>query len=120
MGETKLHSEEVEDNSALGKAIRYFIKHYEGLSCFCRVENAKLDNNAIEAMLKIVVRDRKNAMFHRNQTGATIGDIVTSLIATASEAQINVFEYFILLQQEKEAVKANPADYLPWNYTESR
>lgn len=119
-GETKLHSEEVEDNSALGKAVRYFIKHYEGLNCFCRIENAKLDNNAIEAMLKIVVRDRKNAMFHRNQTGATIGDIVTSLIATASEAQINVFEYFILLQQEKEAVKANPADYLPWNYTESR
>ncbi|MFT6122236.1 MAG: hypothetical protein ACJASG_000759 [Oleiphilaceae bacterium] len=119
-GETKLQSEQVEDNSALGKAIRYFIKHYEGLTCFCRVENAKLDNNEIEAMLKIVVRDRKNAMFHRNQTGATIGDIVTSLIATASEAQINVFEYFILLQQEKEAVKANPAKFLPWNYTEHK
>ena len=33
-GETKLQSEEVEHNSALGKAIRYFIKHYEGLTCF--------------------------------------------------------------------------------------
>lgn len=119
-GETKLQSEEVEHNSALGKAIRYFIKHYEGLTCFCRIENAKLDNNAVEAILKIVVRDRKNAMFHRNQTGATIGDIVTSLIATASEAQINVFEYFILLQQEKEAVKANPAKFLPWNYTANK
>jgi transposase len=71
-------------------------------------------------MLKIVVRDRKNAMFHRIQTGATIGDIVTSLIATASDAQINVFEYFILLQEEKEAVKANPAKFLPWNYTENK
>lgn len=119
-GETKLQSEEVEHNSALGKAIRYFIKHYEGLTCFCRVENAKLDNNEIEAMLKIIVRDRRNAMFHRNQTGATIGDIVTSLIATGSEAQINVFEYFIMLQQEKEAVKANPEKYLPWNYTETK
>ena len=119
-GETKLQSEEVEHNSALGRAIRYFIKHYEGLTCFCRIENAKLDNNEIEAMLKIIVRDRRNAMFHRNQTGATIGDIVTSLIATASEAQINVFEYFILLQQEKEAVKANPAKFLPWNYTANK
>jgi transposase len=119
-GETKLQSDEVEDNSALGRALRYFIKHYDGLTCFCRVENAKLDNNEIEAMLKIIVRDRKNAMFHRNQTGATIGDIVTSLIATASEAQINVFEYLILLQQQKEAVKASPAKFLPWNYTENK
>ena len=59
-------------------------------------------------------------MFHRNQTGATIGDIGTSLIATASEAQINVFEYFIVLQQQKEAVKVNPAKFLPWNYTENK
>jgi hypothetical protein len=62
----------------------------------------------------------KNAMFHRNQTGATIGDIVTSFIATASEAQINVLEYFMVLQQQKEAVKANPAKFLPWNYTENK
>ena len=58
-GETHLADETVEANSGLGKAIRYFIKHYEGLSLFCQVAGAKLDNNAIEAMLKIVVRDRK-------------------------------------------------------------
>lgn len=69
-------------------------------------------------MLKIVVRDRKNTMFHKNQTDATIGDVVTSLIATASEASINVFEYFLLLQQQKEAVKADPVRYLPWNDTQ--
>ncbi|WP_425307109.1 hypothetical protein [Glaciecola punicea] len=35
------------------------MKHYEGLTCFCRIETAKLQNNEIEAMLKIIVRDRK-------------------------------------------------------------
>jgi transposase len=58
-GETHLANETIEENSGLGKAMRYFIKHYGGLSLFCHVGGAKLDNNAIEAMLKIVVRDRK-------------------------------------------------------------
>ncbi|MFT4806748.1 MAG: transposase [Paraglaciecola sp.] len=80
---------------------------------------AKLDNNAIEAMLKIVVRDRKNAMFHKTLLGATIGDVITSMIATGSEAGINVMDYFTLLQREHEHAKAEPEKYLPWNYLES-
>jgi transposase len=115
-GETHLANETVEENSGLGKAIRYFIKHYVGLSYFCSTEGVKIDNNRIEAMLKIVVRDRKNAMFHKTLLGATIGDVITSVIATASEAGINVFDYFTTLQQEKEQVKSTPENYLPWNY----
>ncbi|AQS36624.1 Transposase IS66 family [Shewanella psychrophila] len=115
-GEEHLSSGKVESNSSLGCALRYFIKHYEGLSCFCTFDGVKLDNNLIEAMLKIIVRDRKNAMFHKTLHGATIGDIITSMIASASEAGINVFEYFTTLQREKVQVRANPERYLPWNY----
>lgn len=114
-----LDSETVEENSGLAKAINYFVKHYEGLTCFCRHEGAMLDNNQIEAMLKIIVRDRKNAMFHKNLNGATIGDVITSMIATASEAGVNVFEYFTALQQHRVRVKANPEKFLPWNYLEN-
>ena len=116
--ETHLNDETVEENSGLGKAMRYFIKHFAGLSYFCHYEGVDIDNNRIEAMLKIIVRDRKNAMFHKTLLGATIGDIITSMIATASEAGINVFEYFTFLQREKDKVKTNPAHYLPWNYLE--
>lgn len=115
-GETHLANETVEENSGLGKAIRYFIKHYVGLSYFCSLEGVKIDNNRIEAMLKIVVRDRKNAMFHKTLLGATIGDVITSVIATASESGVNVFDYFTTLQREHEQVKMNPENYLPWNY----
>ena len=118
-GETHLAEETIEENSGLGTAIKYFIKHYEGLSLFCHVAGAKIDNNAIEAMLKIVVRDRKNAMFHKTQLGATIGDVITSMIATGSEAGVNVMDYFTLLQREHEHAKAEPEKYLPWNYLES-
>jgi transposase len=115
-GEAHIANETVEENSGLGKAIRYFLKHYVGLSYFCSMKGVKIDNNRIESMLKIIVRDRKNAMFHKTLLGATIGDVVTSVIATASEAGINVFDYFTTLQQESAQVKAHPENYLPWNY----
>jgi hypothetical protein len=119
-GETHLREGSVEENSGLGKAIRYFNKHYDGHSCFCRIAGVKLDNNAIEAMLKIVVRDRRNAMFHKTLLGATIGDVITSMIATGSEAGMNVFEYFTVLQHTQDKVKMSPERYLPWNYLQAK
>tara|TARA_B110001454_G_scaffold209803_1_gene223677 strand:+ start:910 stop:2499 length:1590 start_codon:yes stop_codon:yes gene_type:complete len=118
-GEIHLENETVEANSGLGKAIKYFNKHYTGLTQFCIIEGAKLDNNAIEAILKIIVRDRRNAMFRKTLAGAAIGDVITSMIVTASEAGANVFEYFNFLQQNKDKVKAEPEKYLPWNYLEN-
>ena len=44
-GQTQLDTEQVEANSGLGKAIRYFLNHYDGLTRFCTVEGALLDNN---------------------------------------------------------------------------
>lgn len=115
-GQQHLDSGEVEANSSLGRAIKYFIKHFDELSAFCTTQGAKIDNNQLEAMLKIVVRDRKNAMFHKTLHGAVIGDVITSLIATASEAGINVFEYFTTLQRERKQVRKHPDTYLPWCY----
>jgi len=109
----------VEENSGLGKAIRYFIKHYEGLTRFCHVVGAQLDNNEIEAALKLAVRNRKNAGFYKTQAGASIGDVIMSMIATCTQSGVNAFEYFNLLQRENQKVVANPEKYLPWNYQEN-
>ncbi|KGJ89813.1 IS66 family transposase [Thalassotalea sp. ND16A] len=110
----------VEENSSLGKAIRYFIKHYDGLIKFCRIEGAALDNNLMEAQLKLVVRNRKNAQFHKTLAGASIGDVITSLIATSAAAGINAFDYFNVLQREHVKVAENPEHYLPWNYQQNQ
>jgi hypothetical protein len=100
----------------LAKAIRYFDKHYEGLTGFCRIQGAQLDNNSMEQQLKLIVRGRKNAGFYKTQAGASVSDVITSLIATAARAGINVFDYFNAIQSHQEAVKANPEKWLPWNY----
>jgi len=115
-GQTQLDQETAEENSGLGKAIRYFIKHYAGLTRFCTVAGAKLDNNAMEAQLKLIVRGRKNASFYRTLAGAAISDIITSVIATCERAGANAFEYLNALQRHQDTVKANPKAWLPWNY----
>jgi transposase len=58
-------------------------------------------------------------MFNKTLLGATIGDVITSMIATGSEAGINVFEYFTVLRHAQDKVKANPEQYLPWNYLQA-
>ena len=118
-GNEHLKNNTVEENSGLGLAIKYFNKHYHELTSFCRLEGAKLDNNAMEAQLKLKIRNRKNAMFYKTLSGASISDVITSIIATAGKAGINVFNYFNLLQREREKVIANPENYLPWNYLEN-
>jgi len=111
-------SDTAENNSGLGKAIAYFDRHFQRLTLFCQVEGAKLDNNYMEAILKLIVRNRKNAYFYKTLAGAAISDTITSCIATAAQANINVFDYFNAIQRNQAEVKTNPGAWLPWNYTE--
>ena len=106
----------LEENSSLGKAITYFNNHFDRLTLFCQIEGAKIDNNFMEAMLKLIVRNRKNAYFYKTLAGAGISDVITSFIATAMQADVNVFDYFNAIQRHRQAVKKNPADWMPWNY----
>jgi len=58
-------------------------------------------------------------MFHKTLSGASIGDVITSMVATASWAGINIFDYLNTLQREQKAVKLAPENYLPWNYQQT-
>ena len=115
-GETQLEKQAVEGNSGLGKAIDYFLKHYNGLTAFCHIPGVKLDNNLMEMMLKLIARGRKNAYFYKTLAGAKVGDVITSLIATCELNGINPFEYLVALQQNRWKVGRHPECWLPWNY----
>ena len=118
-GHEQLNNNRVEANSALGKAIRYFDKHFDGLSGFCHHVGAQLDNNRMEQQLKLIVRNRKNAGFYKTAIGAHVGDIITSLIATCAQAGINAFEYFNAIQRGNDRVKQTPEAWLPWCYEQT-
>ena len=106
----------MEENSGVGKAIRYFDKHYEGLTRFCAREGAKLDNNDMEQKIKLAVLNRKNSSFFKSAVGANVGDVLTSIMATAAAAGVNIFDYLNALQRNRARVKLNPEQWLPWCY----
>ncbi len=112
-------SDEIEPNSTFGKACAYFLNHFEDLCRFCHVPGAKLDNNGVEQILKLIIRVRKNSLFYKTQEGADVGDILTTVLATAVANNVNVFEYLVHLQQNWFDVGRNPQNWLPWNYQQT-
>jgi hypothetical protein len=115
----KMASESFEEYSALGKAIKYFLKYYPGLIMFCVALGAPIDNNRMEEKLKIVIRGRKTSHFYKTVNGAGVANVIISLIATAAQAGANSYDYLVTLQKNRDQVKANPKNWLPWNYQET-
>jgi hypothetical protein len=112
--ESYLTSTAKEEHGGFGKACKYFLKHYGGLTQFCRVIRTPIDNNRMEEGLKVKIRSRKTSHFYRTQTGADVANVLTSVIATTYRNDINPFHYLNCLQRNSETVKVNPASWLPW------
>ena len=108
-----------EEHSTLAKALKYFLRHYEGLTATCIFENADLENNIAERALKLIIRSRRNSLFCKTEEGAKTTNILTSIVATCAANQINAFEYFIWLQQNRVQVEQNPKHYLPWVFAKT-
>lgn len=106
----------VEPNSALGKAFRYFQRHWEGLTTFLRDGRAPLDSNAVERSLKRVVLHRKNALFFRTEHGAAVGDMLMSVIETCRVNGLGAADYLTRIVRNAVAVRQQPERWLPWNY----
>lgn len=108
----------VEPHSALGKALRYLIRHWDALTLFLRQAGAPLDNNLCERALKRAILHRKGSMFYKTPNGAQVGDIYMSLIHTCTLCGVNPFDYLNALQRHAPAVMDHAAQWLPWNYHE--
>jgi len=109
----------VEPNSVLGSAITYMLKYWPALTLFLRMAGAPLDNNICEQALKRAVLNRKNAMFYRNEVGAWVGDMFTSIIHTCYLGKVNAMDYLIKLQKYELHMKSEPEKWMPWNYLET-
>jgi len=114
--EQQFRDKKVEPNSGLGQALRYVLKHWEGLTRFLSVAGAPLDNNPAERTLKRAVLLRKNALFYKNEHGASVGAILLSLIETCRLDGVSAWAYLLWLMRHRAEVRANPSACLPWNY----
>jgi len=106
----------VEPNSGLGRAIVYFLRHWEPLTLFLRKAGAPLDNNVCERALKKVILHRKNAYFYKTTNSARVGDTFMSLIHTCELSGVDPFDYLTELLRHRKELKEAPRDWMPWNY----
>jgi transposase len=83
---------------------------------FLTVAGVPLDNNVAERALKRAVLLRKNALFYKNEHGASVGAILQSLIETCRLNGVGAWEYLLTLMRNRSEARANPAAYLPWSY----
>ena len=112
-------SDEFEAHSVLGKAIHYYLRHYEKLTLFCQAPGALIDNNQMEEKLKIVIRGRKTSHFYKTAVGAGVANVLISIIATAYGCDINLFDYLQTLQRYQSDIKVSPGQWLPWKYQQT-
>jgi transposase len=67
----------------------------------------------------MILRLRKSSLFYKNEHGAYVGDVLTSLIETCRLAGANPLNYLCALMEKRSAVLADPGAWLPWTYRES-
>jgi transposase len=111
--------ERVSGKSGLAEAIRYALRHWDGLSIFLEDGAIELDTNAVERAIRPITLGRKNSLFAGSDGGAHHWAVVASLI---NSAKLNTVEPFNYLKDVLERVvaghtKTNQLDQLlPWHW----
>ena len=106
----------VEPNSNLGKAMSYFIKHFDELSALCRIPRTPINNNESERALKLIIRGSENSLFYQTAVGANIADVICSILVICHEQGIDAKDYLVAVRQNQLQVRASSEKWLPWNY----
>ena len=109
-----------EPNSALGKAMNYWLNNKTGLTRFLKIKGAPLDNNKSERALKSVILQRKNSLFFKTKNSAEILSGLSGIVRTCEANGINGFAYLNWVQANWVKVRKDASNYLPWKYLEYR
>lgn len=119
-GERLLADHEIEPNSDLGAAWKYFLRHYDKLVAFTKIPGCPVDNNETERLLKKAILHRKNSLFYRTQVGCGVGDVIMTLAFTGLEAGVDLHKWFSDMAENPDDVKNDPEAWLPWNWKQNR
>ena len=85
------------DQSKYGKALRYFLENYVGLTLFLCEPDVPIDNNSQERLLRSHVVGRKTWYGTHSERGALTAAILFTLVETCKLNGVNPREYFARL-----------------------
>jgi transposase len=113
----------VSAKSALAEAIRYALRHWQGLGLFLDNGCIEIDSNTVERTVRPIKLGAKNHLFAGSDGGAESWAIVASLIQTAKLNDVEPFAYLrdVLERIVSGNTKANKlSSLLPWAWKASQ
>jgi transposase len=109
--------ERISGKSSLAEAIRYALRHWDGLSLFLADGCIELDTNVVERAIRAIALGRKNSLFACSDAGARHWAIAASLIASAKLNGVNPQAWLtdVLERMVSGRIKSHALDtMLPW------
>jgi len=112
----------VSAKAPIAQAIRYALKHWEGLTRFIDDGRIDLDSNIVERSMRPQALTRKNALFAGHDDGAKNWAIAASLIETCKLNGIDPYTYLadVLSCLVNLWPNARLDELLPWNWHAAR
>jgi transposase len=113
----------VSAKSKLAGAIRYALRHWQGLSLFLEDGRVEVDSNTVERTIRPIKLGRKNHLFAGSNGGAESWAMIASLIQTAKLNDVEPLAYLrdVLERIVSGKTKANElASLLPWAWKASQ
>ena len=104
--------------SKLATAVIYAKNQRENLENYFKDGRLELSNSSAERKVKSYVMGRKNFLFHDTVDGAKASAVVYSLVETAKENSLNIFQYLQTLLLYMPDYKNEPEgieDMMPWS-----
>jgi len=106
----------------LKEAISYNLGQKDKLKAFLEDPRLELDNNRAERSIKPFVIGRKNWMFSNTPRGARSSAIIYSLVITAEENKLRLYDYLVYLFKNLQALREQDnlnfeamAPFMPWS-----
>jgi transposase len=112
----------VSAKAPIAQAIRYALRHWEGLTRFIDDGRIDLDSNIVERSMRPQALTRKNALFAGHDDGAKSWAIAASLIETCKLNGIDPYTYLadVLSCLVNLWPNARLDELLPWNWVAAR
>ena len=113
----------VSAKSTLAEAIRYALRHWNGLGLFLDDGRVEIDSNTVERTIRPIKLGAKNHLFAGSDGGAESWAVAASLIQTAKLNDVEPFAYLrdVLERIVSGKTKANDlGSLLPWAWKASQ
>ena len=108
----------VSKGSKLGKAIRYGLRHWDGLCRFLDDGRIEIDSNCVERSIRGLALTRKNALFAGHDEGAKNWAITASLLETCKLNGVDPLAWLtdVLTKLVNRWPASRIEELMPWAY----